>query len=132
MHIARKYITVAISLGLWLTLEPLCNAEAIRAGRIVLDVPDGGMSLVAPPSSVSEFKHRQYDVTLTAEVVGANNYEYWKFACSPGKNDSDPPAAYQVGMLARGRWDSAGCIVQSSLVEHRHVGKVSIDQPGPY
>jgi hypothetical protein len=74
VRIARKYVTFAISVGLWLTLEPLCNAEALRAGRIVLDVPDGGMELVAPPGSLSEFKHRQYDITLTAEVAGANNY----------------------------------------------------------
>ena len=101
MRIARKYITVALSLGLWLTLETICSAEALKASRLTLDVPDGGMTLVAPPESVSEFKQRQHDVTLTAEVAGANNYEYWKFACSPGKNDSDPPAAYQVGTLAR-------------------------------
>jgi hypothetical protein len=101
VRIARKCITFAISLGLWLALEPLCNAEALRAGRIVLDVPDGGMKRLAPPGSLSEFKHRQYDITLTAEVAGANNYEYWERSCTPGKNDSDTATAYQVGMLAR-------------------------------
>jgi hypothetical protein len=101
VRISRKSITFAISLGLLLTLESLGNAEALRAGRIILDVPDGGMTMVAPPGSVSEFKHRQYDVTLTTEVAGANNYESWERACTPGKNDSDAAAAYQVGMLAR-------------------------------
>jgi hypothetical protein len=101
MSIARKCITLSISLGLWLTLQSLCNAGVLKADRIVLDVPDGGMTLVASPESVSEFKHPQYDVMLTTEVAGANKYEYWERLCTPGKNDSDAAAAYQVGTLAR-------------------------------
>jgi hypothetical protein len=87
----------ATSLTAWLMFEPLCNAEVLKAGRIVLEVPDGGFTLVEPPGSISEFKHPKADVTLTAEVGGAKNYEYWKLACSPSNNDP----AHQIGALAR-------------------------------
>jgi len=97
----RAAQTFAMSLAVWLTAETLCNAEVLRAGRMVLDVPDGGMTLVGPPESLSEFKHRLYDVTLTTEVASASNYGYWQRACMPSKNVPETAAAYQVGVLAR-------------------------------
>jgi hypothetical protein len=68
---------------------------------MVLDVPDGGMTLVGPPGSLSEFKHRLYDVTLRIEVASASNYRYWQRACMPSKDVPETAAAYQAGVLAR-------------------------------
>ncbi len=101
MSIAGRFITLAISLGILAGLSGPSGAEALRADRLVLDVPDGGMTQSGPPGSVSAFKHRLFDLTVTAEVAGANSYEHLERACTPGKNNPDAAAAYQVGPLAR-------------------------------
>ena len=102
MSIVGRLNASAISLGILAGLSCPAGAETLKADRIVLEVPGGGMTPVAPSHSVSEFKHRQHDVTLTTEVAGAaGNYESWERACTPGKTDPDAAAAYQVGTLAR-------------------------------
>jgi hypothetical protein len=99
MSIARKFITLAISVGV--VASSPSGAEVLKADRVVLDVPDGGMTQSRPPRSVSIFKHRLFDVTVKADVEGANYYEYWQRGCTPGKGDPDAAAFYQVGTLAR-------------------------------
>jgi hypothetical protein len=102
MSFVGKLSASAVSLGILAGLSCPGGAETLKADRIVLEVPGGGMTPEAPPQSVSEFKHRQHDVTLAAEVAGADDrYESWERACTPGKNDPDAAAAYKVGTLAR-------------------------------
>jgi len=101
MAIAGKFITLPISLGICVSLPSLSNSEALKVDHIVLEVPDGGMTRSGPPGSVSIFKHRLFDLTVTSEVAGANYYEGWERRCTPGKSDPDAVTAYQVGTLAR-------------------------------
>ncbi len=100
MAIAGKFITLPISLGMCVSLPSLSNSEALKVDHIVLEVPDGGMTRSGPPGSVSIFKHRLFDLTVTSEVAGVNYYEGWERRCTPGKSDADA-TAYQVGTLAR-------------------------------
>jgi hypothetical protein len=99
--IAAKFLPLAVALGLLTGLPRLSGAETLRADRIVLDVPDGGMTQSGPAESVSTFKHRSFHVTVTAEVRGAPYYEYWQKSCTPAKLASDAEAVYQLGRLAR-------------------------------
>jgi len=73
----------------------------LRADRVELTVPNGGMTRSEPPRSVSTFKHRSLDLTIKIEVDGPNHYQYWKRACAPEKLDWEAAAPYQTGTLAR-------------------------------
>jgi hypothetical protein len=101
MSIVGKFITLAILLGALVELPSLSNSEALKVDRILLEVPDGGITRSGQPGSVSVFKHRLFDLTVTTEVAGANFYDYWERRCTPGKNDPNAAAVYQVGSLAR-------------------------------
>jgi hypothetical protein len=98
MSSARKVFTLAISVGI-LASHP-CGAEAVRADRVELQVPDGGMTLLRPPGSTSTFKHRLFDVTVAVQVEARPYFDHWKRGCTAG--DADPyAAAYQAGTLTR-------------------------------
>jgi hypothetical protein len=101
MTIARKFITLPLSLGICVSLPSLSNAEVLKVDHIVLDVPDGGMTPSGPPASASIFKHRLFDLTVTSEVAGANSYESWEGRCVPRTRDADAATAFQAGTLAR-------------------------------
>lgn len=99
MSAAGKAFVLALPVGIsaWCP----CGAEVLRADRIELQVPDGGMTQSRPPRSVSTFKHRSLDLTVTVEVDGAKYYEHWKRSCAPENVGSDIAAAYRAGTLAR-------------------------------
>jgi hypothetical protein len=98
MSRARKVFTLAISVGI-LASQP-CGAEVVRADRVELQVPDGGMTLLRPPGSTSTFKHRLFDVTIAVQVDGRRYFHNWKTDCTLGNADPSA-AAYQAGTLPR-------------------------------
>jgi hypothetical protein len=98
MRSAGKVFALAVSVGI-LAAHP-CGAEVVRADRVELQVPDGGMTLLPPPGSTSTFKHRLFDVTVAVQVEARRYFDHWKRACTSG--DADPyAAAYQAGTLRR-------------------------------
>jgi hypothetical protein len=100
MSIAAGVFRLALSVGLFAS----CPAGAeilLRADRVELTVPNGGMTRSGPPRSISTFKHRLLDLTIEIEVDGPNYYQYWKRACAPEKLDWEATAPYQTGTLAR-------------------------------
>jgi hypothetical protein len=98
MSIVRKAFTLAVSLGILASCPS--RADVLRVDRVELQVPDGGMTPSRLPRSISTFKHRLLDLTITVEVEGAASYEHWKPGCTRG--NADPYAqAYQAGTLAR-------------------------------
>jgi len=100
MNMARGVLGLAMSIGVMAS----CPAGAeilLRADRVELTVPNGGMTRSEPPRSVSRFKHRSLDLTIEIEVNGPKYYEYWKRACAPEKLDWEAAALYQIGTLAR-------------------------------
>jgi hypothetical protein len=99
MSAAGKAFVLALPVGIS-ALCP-CGAELLRADRIELHVPDGSMTQSRSPRSVSTFKHRSLDLTVTVEVDGAKYYEHWKRGCAPENVVSDIAAAYQAGTLPR-------------------------------
>jgi hypothetical protein len=99
MSIAGKAFMLAVSVGVWASCP--CGAEVLRADRIELEVPDGGMTLSRTPGSVSTFKHRSLDLTITAAVEGARYFDSWKKGCAPENVEADIAAAYQAGTLPR-------------------------------
>jgi hypothetical protein len=100
MSIARGVFRLAIAIGV-LASCPAGAEILLRADRLELTVPDGGMTRSQPPRSVSKFKHRLVDLTIEIEVDGPNYYHYWKRACAPEKLDWETAAPYQTGTLAR-------------------------------
>jgi hypothetical protein len=100
MSIAGGVFRLAISVGLFAS----CPAGAeilLRTDRVELTVPNGGMTRSRPPRSISTFRHRLLDLTITIEVNGPNYYEYWKRACAPEKLASEATSPYQTGTLVR-------------------------------
>jgi hypothetical protein len=100
MSMARGVLRLAISVGV-LASCPAGAEILLRADRIELTVPNGGMTRSRPPRSVSTFEHRSIDLTIKIEVEGPNYYEYWKRACAPEKLDWEATSPYQTGTLAR-------------------------------
>src|SRR5262245_26248201 len=100
MSMARGVLRLAISIGV-LASSPAGAEILLRADRVELTVPNGGMTRSEPPRSVSKFKHRLLDLTIEIEVDGPNYYQYWKRACAPEKLDWEAAAPYQTGTLAR-------------------------------
>jgi hypothetical protein len=98
MSIAGKAFALAISVGASASCPS--GAEILRADRVEIEVPDGGMTQPSPPRSISTFKHRLLDLTMTVEVDGANYQDHWRRRCMPEKVAPDA-AAYQGGTLAR-------------------------------
>jgi hypothetical protein len=95
---AGKVFTLALSVGI-LAAHP-CGAELVRADRVELQVPEGGITLLWPPRSTSTFKHRSFDVWIEVQVEGRPYFDHWKRACTSGS--ADPYAAvYQAGTLPR-------------------------------
>jgi hypothetical protein len=70
-------------------------AGALKSDRMVIEVPDGGMTLQGPPLSLSTFEHSSFEATITAEVAGADYYEHWVRHCIPGNAEG------QAGSLSR-------------------------------
>ena len=99
MSSARKVFTLALSVGI-LAAHP-CGAELVRADRVELQLPDGGMTLLWPPGSTSRFKHRLFDVTIEVQVEGRRYFDYWKPACTSAGHPDYIAAAYQAGTLPR-------------------------------
>jgi len=97
---ARGVLRLAISIGV-LASCPAGAEILLRADRVELTVPNGGMTRSRTPRSVSKFKHRLLDLTITVEVDGPKYYEHWKRACAPEKLDWETAASYQTGTLAR-------------------------------
>src|SRR5438067_2546129 len=62
MSSAGKVFTLVLSVGV-LAVHP-CGAEVVRADRVELQLPEGGMTLLRPPRSTSTFKHRLFDITI--------------------------------------------------------------------
>ena len=100
MSMARGVFRLAISVGV-LASCPAGAELLLRADRVELTVPDGGMTRSRTPRSVSTFEHRSIDLTIKIEVEGPNYYEYWKRACAPEKLDWEATSPYQTGTLAR-------------------------------
>jgi hypothetical protein len=90
---------VAIASAILAALPSWSAAEELKVDRIVLDIPAGGMTLTTAPRSKAEFKHRQHEIEIIAEVQAAANYIGWERYCTPGKGGPDP--AYKIGQLAR-------------------------------
>jgi hypothetical protein len=99
MSSAGKVFTLALSVGI-LAAHP-CGAELVRADRVELQVPDGGMTLLRPPRSTSRFKHRLFDVWIEVQVEGRPYFGYWKRACTSAEHPDPYAAAYQAGTLPR-------------------------------
>jgi hypothetical protein len=99
MSSAGKVFTLALSVGI-LAAHP-CGAELVRADRVELQVPEGGMTLLRPPGSTSTFKHRLFDVWIEAQVEGRPYFGYWKRACTSAGHPDPYAAAYQAGTLPR-------------------------------
>jgi len=99
MSSARKVFTLALSVGI-LAAHP-CGAELVRADRVELQLPDGGMTLLWPPGSKSRFKHRLFDVTIEVQVEGRRYFDYWKPACTSAGHPDAIAATYQAGTLPR-------------------------------
>jgi hypothetical protein len=98
MSSAGKVFALAISAGI--LAAHACGAEVVRADRVELEVPDGGMTLLQPPGSTSTFKHRLFDITIAVQVDGRPYFDHWKRGCTAGH--ADPyAAAYQAGTLTR-------------------------------
>jgi hypothetical protein len=95
---AGKVFTLALSVGI-LAAHP-CGAEMVRADRVELQLPEGGITLLRPPASTSTFKHRLFDVTIEVQVEVRRYFDHWKRACTPAKVDPHP-VAYQVSTLPR-------------------------------
>jgi hypothetical protein len=93
-----KVFALAVSVAI-LASHP-CGAEVVRADRVELQVPDGGMTLLPPPGSTSTFKHRLFDVTIAVQVDGRRYFHNWKTDCTLGNADPSA-AAYQAGTLPR-------------------------------
>src|SRR5262245_37067649 len=100
MSIAGGVFTLAMSVGV-LASCPAGADTLLRADRVELTVPNGGMTRSEPPRSVSKFKHRLLDLTIEVEVDGPNYYQYWKRACAPEKLDWEATSPYRTGTLAR-------------------------------
>jgi hypothetical protein len=100
MSMARGVFRLAISVGV-LASCPAGAEILLKADRVELTVPNGGMTRSRPPRSMSTFKHRLLDPTVTIEVDGPTYYEHWKRACAPEKLASEAAAPYQTGTLAR-------------------------------
>jgi hypothetical protein len=94
----KAFMLLAASVGVLASCPS--GAELLRADRVEIQVPDGGMMQSRPPRSISTFKHRLLDLTMTVEVDGANYYDHWRRGCMPEKANPGA-AAYQVGTLAR-------------------------------
>jgi hypothetical protein len=99
MSSAGKVFTLALSVGI-LAAHP-CGAELVRADRVELEVPEGGMTLLHPPGSTSTFKHRLFDVWIEVQVEGRPYFGYWKRACTSAGHPDPYAAAYQAGTLPR-------------------------------
>jgi hypothetical protein len=98
MSIAAKAFALAILVGAVVSCPS--GAEILRVDRIEIEVPDGGMTQPRPARSISRFKHRLLDLTMTVEVDSAIYYDPWRRRCMPEK--VGPYAApYQGGTLAR-------------------------------
>jgi hypothetical protein len=99
MSSAGKVFTLALSVGI-LAAHP-CGAELVRADRVELEVPEGGMTLLRPPRSTSTFKHRLFDVWIEVQVEGRPYFDHWKLACTSAGRADPYAAAYQAGTLTR-------------------------------
>jgi hypothetical protein len=99
MSSVGKFFTLAISVGI-LAAHP-CGAEVVRADRVELQVPDGGMTLLRPPGSTATFKHRLFDITIAVQVEGRPYFDHWKRACTSAGHADPFAAAYQAGTLPR-------------------------------
>jgi hypothetical protein len=100
MSMARDVLGLAISVGV-LAAGPAGAEILLRADRVELTVPNGGMTRSQTPRSVSKFKHRLVDLTIKIEVDGPDYYQYWKRASAPEKLDWEATSPYQTGTLAR-------------------------------
>jgi hypothetical protein len=100
MSMARGVLRLAISIGV-LASCPAGAEVLLRADRVELTVPNGGMTQSRPARSISTFKHRLLDLTIEVEVDGPDYYGHWKRACAPEKLASEATAPYQTGTLAR-------------------------------
>jgi hypothetical protein len=99
MSSAGKAFTLALSVGI-LAAHP-CGAELVRADRVELQLPEGGMTLLRPPGSTSTFKHRLFDVTIEVQVEGRPYFDHWKPACTSAGRADPYAAEYQAGTLPR-------------------------------
>jgi hypothetical protein len=97
MSSAGKVFMLALSVGI-LAAHP-CGAEMVRADRIELQLPEGGITLLRPPESTSTFKHRLFDVTIEVQVEGRRYFDHRNLTCTSEK--ADFAAAYQAGTLPR-------------------------------
>jgi hypothetical protein len=99
MSSAGKVFTLVLSVGV-LAVHP-CGAEVVRADRVELQLPEGGMTLLRPPRSTSTFKHRLFDITIEVQVEGRPYFDHWKRACTSLGHPDYIAAAYQAGTLPR-------------------------------
>jgi hypothetical protein len=99
MSSAGKVFTLALSVGV-LAVHP-CGAEVVRADRVELQLPEGGMTLLRPPRSTSTFKHRLFDITIEVQVEGRPYFDHWKRACTSLGHPDYIAATYQAGILPR-------------------------------
>jgi hypothetical protein len=99
MSSAGKVFTLVIAVGIFAS-QP-CGAEVVKADRVELEVPDGGIKLLRPPGSTSTFKHRLFDITIEVQVEGRPYFDYWKRACTSLGHPDHIAAAYHAGTLPR-------------------------------
>lgn len=81
------------------SFEPVAELRQLGSSGILLDLPEGGITQLGQPESVTTFVNHTADSTLKVEVAGANNYDYWKKGYTAGK--SYKPAAYKTETLPR-------------------------------
>jgi hypothetical protein len=99
MSSAGKVFTLVLSVGV-LAAQP-CGAEVVRADRVELQLPEGGMTLLRPPRSTSTFKHRLFDIMIEVQVEGRPYFDHWKRACTSSGHPDYIAAAYQPSTLPR-------------------------------
>lgn len=80
--------------------EPARELRELGFSNLFLNLPEGGITQLNQPKSVTKFVHHKTGATLTIEVGGAKNYyEYWKKGYTVGKDSK--PAAYKIEALPR-------------------------------
>jgi hypothetical protein len=92
------------TLAIWVGV--LCGAafsgELQRhAGRLLVEVPPGGLTQTTPPESVSTWSQAALGLILTVEVAGRGAYADWERAFTALRDYPSNAGAYHVGTLPR-------------------------------
>jgi hypothetical protein len=94
-------VTLAIWVGIFLGTAVSGEVPRPTAWRLILDLPEGGLTQLSPPESVSTWSHSAAGLTLKAEVAGVGAYEHWQRAFTALQDYPANAGAYRIGTLPR-------------------------------